>query len=298
MKIFYTDQFVFPLPAGHRFPMRKYSRLRQRVFEAKLEPPENLIVPHAATDEEILRAHAVDYLRCAQQGGLTDKEIRRIGFPWSPAIMERSRRSIGATIEACRAALQDSLAVNLAGGTHHAFRDHGEGYCLLNDSAVAARALQAEGIQRIAIIDCDAHQGNGTASIFAGDESVFTFSIHGAKNFPFHKEHSDLDIALGDETPDEMYLEALAGALPRVIERSRPDLAIYLAGADPYFDDTLGRLALTKAGLAERDRFVLSQCRSSGIPVAITMAGGYAKQIEDTVDIHFETVKLAAAWSR
>jgi acetoin utilization deacetylase AcuC-like enzyme len=295
LKVFYTDQFVLPLPDGHRFPMRKYSMLRERVIEAQLVTIKNMLVPHAAADEEITRAHDVNYLQRVQHGELTDKEIRRIGFPWSREMIERSRRSSGATIEACEAALKDGIAVSLAGGTHHAYRDHGEGYCVFNDSAIAARAVQAtDKVKRVAIIDCDVHQGNGTASILAGDESVFTFSIHGAKNFPFHKEHSDLDIALVDETGDELYLETLANALPHITDQSRPDLAIYLAGADPYFDDTLGRLALTKEGLAQRDQLVLEHCRSKGIPVAITMAGGYAKHIEDTVDVHFQTVKLAA----
>jgi acetoin utilization deacetylase AcuC-like enzyme len=298
MKIFYTDQFVLPLPGGHRFPMSKYSLLRERVFESQTVAPENLIIPHAATDEELGRAHDVDYWGRVQRGELTDKETRRIGFPWSRAMVERSRRSAGATIEACEAALQDGLAVNLAGGTHHAHRDHGEGYCVFNDSPIAARAMQAQGkVKRVAIIDCDVHQGNGTAAILAGDDSVFTFSIHGAKNFPFHKEQSDLDIALVDETGDEQYLETLANVLPQITDRSRPDLAIYLAGADPYFDDTLGRLALTKEGLLERDQLVLEHCRSKGIPVAITMAGGYAKRVEDTIDIHFQTVSLAVKMS-
>ena len=298
MKIFYTDQFVLPLPSGHRFPISKYALLRERVFASNLVPLENLIIPHAATGEELSRAHHVEYWGRVQRGELTAKETRRIGFPWSPEMVERSRRSSGATIEACEAALIDGLAVNLAGGTHHAYRDHGEGYCVFNDSAIAARAMRAmDKVQRVAIIDCDVHQGNGTASILQGDDSMFTFSIHGAKNFPFHKEHSDLDIALDDETGDEAYLEALAKALPIVTDRSRPDLAIYLAGADPYFDDTLGRLALTKEGLLERDRLVLEHCRSNGIPVAITMAGGYAKKVEDTADIHFRTVSLAVNMS-
>jgi acetoin utilization deacetylase AcuC-like enzyme len=297
MRIFYTDHFVLPLPEGHRFPMRKYALLRQRVAEAGLVESAQLIVPHAATDAELLRAHDPEYLRRCQAGELTAQEIRRIGFPWSAAMVERSRRSSGATIEACRAALEDGLAANLAGGTHHAYSDHGEGYCVFNDSAVAARAMQAEGrARRVVIIDCDVHQGNGTAAILAGDETIFTFSIHGAKNFPFHKEQSDLDIALDDGTGDEAYLEALDHGLCQAIELSRADLAIYLAGADPFADDKLGRLALSKRGLAERDHLVFEYCRQAGLPVAITMAGGYARNIEDTVDIHFQTVR-AAGWA-
>jgi acetoin utilization deacetylase AcuC-like enzyme len=297
MRIFYTDHFVLPLPDGHRFPMRKYALLRQRVAESALVAPDQLIVPHAATDAELLRAHDAGYLRRCQAGELTPQEIRRIGFPWSPQMVERSRRSSGATIEACRAALEEGVAANLAGGTHHAYRDHGEGYCVFNDSAVAARAMQAEGrARRVLIVDCDVHQGNGSAAILAGDETIFTFSIHGAKNFPFHKEHSDLDIALDDGAGDEAYLAALDHGLCQAIELSHADLAIYLAGADPFAGDKLGRLALSKRGLAERDRMVLEYCRQAGLPVAITMAGGYARAIEDTVDIHFQTIRTAAEY--
>jgi len=295
MRIFYTDHFVLPLPEGHRFPMRKYALLRQRVAESGIVTPDQLFVPHAATDTELLRAHDAEYLRRCQAGTLTRQEIRRIGFPWSPEMVARSRRSSGATIEACRAALEDGVSANLAGGTHHAYADHGEGYCVFNDSAVAARAMQAEGrAARVVIIDCDVHQGNGTAAILARDDTIFTFSIHGAKNFPFHKERSDLDIALDDGVGDAEYLAALDHGLCQAIELSRADLAIYLAGADPFADDKLGRLALSKRGLAARDQMVFEYCRQAGLPVAITMAGGYARAIEDTVDIHFQTLWGAA----
>ena len=295
MRIFYTDHFVLPLPEGHRFPMRKYALLRQRVAESGIVTPDQLFVPHAATDTELLRAHDPEYLRRCQAGTLTRQEIRRIGFPWSPEMVARSRRSSGATIEACRAALEDGVSANLAGGTHHAYADHGEGYCVFNDSAVAARAMQAEGrAARVVIIDCDVHQGNGTAAILARDDTIFTFSIHGAKNFPFHKERSDLDIALDDGVGDAEYLAALDQGLCQAIELSRADLAIYLAGADPFADDKLGRLALSKRGLAARDQMVFEYSRQAGLPVAITMAGGYARAIEDTVDIHFQTLWGAA----
>jgi acetoin utilization deacetylase AcuC-like enzyme len=209
-------------------------------------------------------------------------------------MIERSRRSAGATIAACRSALAVGCGVNLAGGTHHAHRGHGEGFCVFNDAAVAARAMQAEGLAtRVLIVDLDVHQGDGTAEIFAGDPSVFTFSLHGRNNFPFRKHGSDLDIELDDATEDEAYLATLGVALPRALAQSRPDLAIYLAGADPFHGDRLGKLALTKAGLAARDRFVLSALRCSSIPVAIAMAGGYADNIDDIVDIHFATVALA-----
>lgn len=294
MKVFYTDQFVLPLPAGHRFPMAKYALLRERVFASGLFAPDELCVPDAATDADLLRVHAAEYVRRARDGELTDKELRRIGFPWSPQMVERSRRSSGATIAACRAALTDGLAANLAGGTHHAFPDHGGGYCVFNDAAIAARAMQTEGrVQRVVIIDCDVHQGDGSANIFQHDASVFTFSIHGAKNYPFHKETSDLDVALIDDADDAVYLAALREALPVVLDRAQADLAIYLAGADPFCEDTFGRMKLSKAGLLERDRLVLESCRAIDLPVAITMAGGYAKRVEDTADIHWQTVKLA-----
>jgi acetoin utilization deacetylase AcuC-like enzyme len=299
MKIFKTDQFALPLPEGHRFPVTKYALLRQRVEEAGLVQAAELIAAPAACDEEINQAHTAEYLRRVQHGELTEKELRRIGFPWSPSMVERSRRSSGATIAAARAALSEGIAVNLAGGTHHAFADRGEGYCVFNDSAIAARTMRAEGlVRRVVIIDCDVHQGNGTAKIFENDPSVFTFSIHGAKNFPFHKEISDLDVALIDDADDATYLDALRKALPSVLNRAQADLAIYLAGADPYFDDSFGRMKLTKPGLLERDRFVLESCRAIDLPVAITMAGGYAKHVEDTADIHFQTVRLAAEMMR
>jgi acetoin utilization deacetylase AcuC-like enzyme len=295
LKLFYTDHFVIPLAENHSFPIEKYSQLRERVTETNIVDPKDMCIPHAATLEEILRVHDPDYVRRVINGELTSKEIKRIGFPWSDSLVERARRSCGATIEASRAAVQDGIAVNLAGGTHHAFADRGEGYCLFNDSAIASRAMQEEGlVQRILIIDCDVHQGNGTASIFAGDPTVFTFSIHNGKNFPFQKEKSDLDISLDDGVDDLGYLEVLEKGVIRALELSRAELAIYLAGADPYADDRFGRLSLSKKGLAQRDRMVLGYCRQSDLPVAITMAGGYARRVEDTVDIHFQTVKTAA----
>jgi acetoin utilization deacetylase AcuC-like enzyme len=296
MKVFYTDRYVLPLPPGHRFPMAKYALLRARVEAAGLAGRDGLAEPHAATDAELLRAHDADWVRRVTDGALTPAEAKRIGFPWSPAMVERSRRSAGATLEACRAALADGVGVNLAGGTHHAFRDRGEGFCVFNDAAVAALAMQAEGrARRVLVIDCDVHQGNGTASILAHDPTVFTFSIHGARNFPFTKETSDLDIELSDGTGDEVYLAHLESGLHRALSASQPDLAIYLAGADPYVGDRLGRLALTAAGLAARDRFVFETLRDAGVPVAVAMAGGYAEPVEATVDLHFETVRLARA---
>ena len=294
MKIFYTDHFTLPLPPGHRFPIAKYALLRQRVVQAQLVPLSELRVPPAASDEQLVRVHRPEYVRRVQQGTLTTQEIRRMGFPWSPELAERARRSCGGTLQACQSALVEGLSVNLAGGTHHAFPDHGEGYCVFNDSAIAARAMQAQGnARRILIVDCDVHQGNGTAAIFAGDPSVFTFSIHSAKNFPYRKQPSDLDIELENGAGDAIYLEALERGLRHALASGPADLVIYLAGADPFADDRLGKLALSKAGLAARDRLVLRHCQAAGLPVAITMAGGYARQIQDTVDIHFQTVRIA-----
>lgn len=295
MKLFYADHFVLPLPEGHRFPMEKYSRLRARLMDSGLFGEEDFHVPTAASDTEILRAHDAAYLQRMVRGNLDKEEIRRIGFPWSEAMVERSRRSAGATLAACRAALEEGCAANLAGGTHHAFRDHGEGFCVFNDAAIAALAMRAEGrVERVAIIDCDVHQGNGTASILANRPECFTFSIHGARNYPFDKEASDLDVELPDGTGDDTYLTALQAALGVVFARGRPDLVIYLAGADPYEDDRLGRLKLTKQGLAERDQLVFDKVKKRGLPIALAMAGGYARQIDDTVEIHTNTVCNAA----
>jgi len=293
MKVLHCNDFTYPLPPDHRFPAAKYGLLYGRVT-AELTPPCELCVPAAATDEQLLRVHHPAYLDADRDGSLTPREMRRIGLPWSPELVERSRRSVGGTIEACRNALADGVAVSLSGGTHHAFPDHGAGYCIFNDVAVAVRTMQAEGrARRIVVVDCDVHQGDGTAAIFAGDSSVFTFSIHGAKNFPLHKERSDLDVELPDGTTDADYLNALEVGLERSLALACADLAIYLAGADPYADDTLGRLALSMDGLAARDRLAFDQCRGAGLPVAVVMGGGYAKRIYDTVEIQLATVKIA-----
>lgn len=294
MRLFYTDVFVLPLPAGHRFPMEKYARLRAALLAGGDFAEADFHLPHAASDEELGRAHDPDYIRQVCQGLLSDAAQKAIGFPWSAAMVERSRRSAGATIEACRAALADGVAANLAGGTHHAFRDRGEGFCVFNDAAVAARAMQAEGrAGRVLIVDADVHQGNGTARILRDDPSIFTFSIHGARNYPFDKERSDLDIELPDGCADAAYLLQFEAGLDTAFDLARPDLVIYLAGADPYRDDRLGRLGLSFAGLAERDRRVFARCREQRTPVAVAMAGGYARNIDDTVAIHAATIRLA-----
>ncbi len=293
MQAFYADHFVLPLPVGHRFPMAKYALLRDALVQHL--PAVQLAEATAASDADLARVHTARYIAAVTQGGLSAAEQREIGFPWSPAMAERARRSVGATLQAADAVLNGAGgAANLAGGTHHAYADKGSGFCVFNDAAVAARAMQARrpGL-KVAIVDLDVHQGNGTASIFQGDDSVFTLSLHGDKNFPFRKEASDLDVPLADGCTDSDYLPALHHALEQLDQRFQPDVVIYLAGADPYRDDRLGRLALTFEGLAARDRLVYDACRESRLPVAIAMAGGYARQIDDTVRIHCQTILLA-----
>ena len=294
LKAFYHDSYPIPLPAGHRFPGGKYSQLRQRLMDEHELHGIELLQADAATDNELLLVHTYGYVSRFRKGEMTDKEMRRIGFPWSPELVVRSVRSVGSTIAASRAALTYGIAVNLGGGTHHAYADHGEGFCVFNDVAIAARQMQRDGLaQRILIVDCDVHQGNGTAAIFKDDSSVFTFSIHGLKNFPYHKECSNLDIALPDGVGDTEYLLALNSSLSYALKHANADFIVYLAGADPYTGDTLGRLSLSKAGLEARDRMVLEVCRYSNLPVVITMAGGYGKDINDTVDIHINTIRVA-----
>jgi acetoin utilization deacetylase AcuC-like enzyme len=293
MWIYSSERYVLPLPPGHRFPMPKYAALRQRV--AALAPG-RMREPEPATDVDLCRPHAPDYVADVVSGSLDAAAQRRIGFPWSPAMVARSRHSAGATLAACRSALAHGCGVNLAGGTHHAHRDWGSGFCVFNDAAVAIRALQAERmIERAMVVDLDVHQGDGTAAIFAGDDSTFTLSLHGRRNFPFRKAASDLDVELDDGTGDAAYLSALRAALHVALDRCTPDLAVYLAGADPFVGDRLGRLALSKPGLAQRDRFVLETLAARGVPVAIAMAGGYATDIQDSVDIHAATIGIALA---
>ena len=273
--------------------MQKYRMLREAVARC-LPTVEFAEAPHTS-DGVLALAHHPHYIRDVVTGTLTPQAQKSIGFPWSPEMVERSRRSTGATIAACRAALLDGVAVDLAGGTHHAQSDRGEGFCVFNDAAIAARLMQAERhVARVAIIDLDVHQGNGTAAILARDESVFTLSLHGEHNYPFIKAVSDLDVALPDGTQDDAYLAALKTALATMFDRFSPQLIIYLAGADPHEGDRLGRLKLSLQGLAARDHQVMQAARAHGLPVAIAMAGGYGKNIDDTVAAHLQTVRIAA----
>jgi acetoin utilization deacetylase AcuC-like enzyme len=296
MQAFYSDHFVLPLPAGHRFPMAKYRLLRERV-ESELTGVA-LREPLPASDGELALAHDPHYVARVLRGDLTAQEQRVVGFPWSEALVARARRTTGGTIAACRTAMAEQVAVNLAGGTHHAHADHGQGYCTFNDAAVAARLMQAEAgrrraLLRVAIVDLDVHQGNGTAAILCNDVGVFTLSLHGERNFPFRKEHSTLDVALPDGTTDDAYLAALDVALESVLRAMVPQLVIYLAGADAHEDDRLGKLSLTTAGMRERDQHVLAFARRCDAAIAICMAGGYGRSTETTVDVHFNTVESA-----
>ncbi len=292
MKAFYTDHYVLPLPPGHRFPMEKYSQLRDLV--KNLDGIELVEAP-SISDTQILYAHDPTYLMKIIQGKLSPQEQREIGFPWSTQMVERSRRSAGATLAAAKVALEEGLAANLAGGTHHAYRNRGSGFCVFNDSAIAARALQKEihPKLKVAIVDLDVHQGNGTAAILQNDPSIFTLSIHGEHNFPFQKETSDLDIGLGNGCSDKQYLEALDQALSTMHDQFRPDFIIYLAGADPHEGDRLGKLKITQTGMRLRDEQVFQYGKDYQVPIAFSMAGGYGKEINSTVNIHLQTIQAA-----
>lgn len=293
-----SARYTIPLPERHRFPIEKYALLRERVLADGIVARTHLHEPARVSREALLRAHDAAYVEAFAEGRLSDVATRRLGLPWSQALVERAWRAVGGTLEAAECALSAGVAMNLAGGTHHAFRDRGEGFCVFNDAAVAVTHLLAHGrITRAAIIDLDVHQGNGTHAIFAGDDRVFTFSMHGRRNYPFHRVPGTLDIDLEDGTGDGPYLELLADALPRVLAASDPDLVVYLAGADPHEGDRLGRLSLSLDGLSRRDALVLQSCREVGIPVAVTIAGGYGRDIATTVEIHARTARLAASFT-
>jgi acetoin utilization deacetylase AcuC-like enzyme len=294
MKAFYSDRYVIKLPEGHRFPIIKYALIRHRLESEATLATCDIFEPQPAERDEILLIHSADYFDRLTRGQLDEREIRRLGLPWSEELVLRSRVSVAGTVAAARAALSIGAAVNLGGGTHHAFADHGEGFCVLNDIAIAIAVLRAEGlIRRAAVVDCDVHQGNGTAAIFANDPEVFTLSLHGEKNYPLVKQQSTLDVALADGTEDKEYLRLLDEHLANILDRFRPDILFYQAGVDPFHDDRLGRLALTLDGLRERDLLVFNACRSRALPCVITLGGGYARDVDDTVEAHCNTIRAA-----
>ena len=300
MRLYPCDKYSLPLPEGHRFPVQKYEMLRQRLeLDAATGIPFVFIEPHAANDEELRRVHCPEYLGRVFRGTLTHTEIQRIGFPWSQELVERSLRSTGAAIDAAASALGDGVAASLAGGTHHAGTNWGEGFCVFNDIAVATREIQDRGlVHRVLIVDCDVHQGNGTAEIFAHDDTVFTLSLHGEKNFPLRKYPSSLDVPLADGTADDSYIAALQKALKVSLLNFRPDIIFYIAGADPYEGDRLGRLGVSQEGLLLRDRLVFTTALTNCVPVAIVCGGGYCNDLSMIAEIHAATMREAASFEQ
>jgi acetoin utilization deacetylase AcuC-like enzyme len=291
MRVAYSERYYADIGEGHVFPIRKFELVRERLLAEGTLEVSQVSEPQAARVEDVLLVHTEDYVTRLRAGSLTAREIRRLGLPWSKALVRRSFLAAGGTLLAARWAMEAGVGSNLAGGTHHAFADHGEGFCVLNDVAIAIRVLKRDGlIGRAGVVDCDVHQGNATAQIFAEDESVFTFSMHGAKNYPLFKTRSTLDVELADGTGDESYMETLATNLPRVFEHG-PEIIFYLGGADPYEGDKLGRLSLSIGGLRARDELVLRECKRRGVPVVTVMSGGYAANIVDTVEIHCNTLR-------
>jgi acetoin utilization deacetylase AcuC-like enzyme len=294
MQAFHSNQYVIALPDNHKFPIIKYAKIRQRLVGEGTLVEAEISEPALATREEILLVHTADYHDRFVAGELTEREVRRLGLPWSEALVRRSRFSVAGTMAAAHQALKDGASANLGGGTHHAFANHGEGFCVFNDIAVAINLLRAEGkIYRAAVIDCDVHQGNGTAAIFAEEPEVFTLSLHGEKNYPLIKQQSTIDVALADNTADEEYLHLLEQNLAPVFEKFRPDIIFYQAGVDPLREDRLGRLSLTHEGLRRRDEMVFQACRSRSLPCVLTLGGGYGKNVEDTIAAHCNTIRTA-----
>ena len=296
--IAFDPVYAHPLPAGHRFPMLKYELIPDQLLYERVITPANLYPPELCSDETILLTHGSEYLKKLKDQTLSAREQRHIGFPQSPELTRRELLITQGTINCSLHALQHGMALNVAGGTHHAFADHGEGFCLLNDFAVAANYLLREKLAgKILIIDLDVHQGNGTAKIFSDQPAVFTFSMHGRHNYPFHKEESDLDIPLEDRTDTLTYLQLLKRHLPQIIERFRPDFAFYLAGVDILDTDKFGKLNVTMDGCRERDNFVFSTLKKHGIPCTVAMGGGYSPDIRDILNAHCNTFKEAISFS-
>lgn len=292
MKVFYSDHYEVPLPDGHKFPMEKYRLVREQLLSENILESSELFEPELPARETILLAHSAEYFDAFGSGTIDPKIIRRIGLPWSRELFLRSLASVGGAIGAARSALDTGIGGNLAGGTHHAFRDHGEGFCVFNDFAVVIlNHIKCGLIHRAAIVDLDVHQGNGNSAILGANPDVFIFSMHGAKNYPFTKVASTVDVPLADNTNDEEYLTLLKKNLPAIFE-FRPDIILYQAGVDPLKEDSLGRLALTKDGLMERDRCVLSECKSRGIPVSLGLGGGYSKPVTHSVDAYCGTYRV------
>lgn len=287
MRVSYTKEYFVPLPPRHPFPMAKFPELHHHLLGDELITAERVIPPRPADWSDLLLVHTPGYLARLAEGRLSPRAERRMGLPWSRRLVRRSRLAVQGTINAAFMALEDSIAANLAGGTHHAFPDHGEGFCVLNDVAVAIRVLErSRWIRRALVIDLDVHQGNGTAAIFADDDAAFTFSMHGACNYPYEKPPSSLDVGLSDGTGDEEYLDALATYLPQALDRAKPDLVFYLAGIDVMAGDRFGRLALTREGLHRRDGFVIDAVRRAGFPLALLLSGGYAQTPTLTAELH------------
>ncbi len=294
MQAFHSNQYVIELPDDHKFPIIKYAKIRQRLVNEGTLAEKNISEPALASRDEILLVHTADYHDRFVEGQLTAREIRRLGLPWSQSLVRRSRFSVAGTMAAARIALKEGASANLGGGTHHAFADHGEGFCVFNDIAIAINLLRTEGaIHRAAVIDCDVHQGNGTAAIFADEPEVFTLSLHGEKNYPLIKQQSTIDVAFADGTQDDEYLYLLEENLAPVLERFRPDIVFYQAGVDPLHKDRLGRLALTAEGLIRRDAMVFKACQARSLPCVITLGGGYANHVDDTVEAHCNTIRTA-----
>jgi acetoin utilization deacetylase AcuC-like enzyme len=296
MRVHFHDDYEVALPPGHAFPMAKFRLLRDTLLREGLVRPDEVVAPDEAPWELLALAHGDGYLAALREGTLDAGAVRRLGLPWSPALVRRSRLATHGTVRAAEAALADGIAANLAGGTHHACRDHGEGYCVINDVVVAVRDLRRRGrLRRVLVVDLDVHHGNGTAELLAGDPDSFTFSMHGERNFPLRKPPSSLDVGLPDGTGDAAYLAALDASLPRCFDAARPELVLYLAGVDVVAGDRFGRLALTREGLVARERAVLLACRARGVPVALLLSGGYAATPALTADLHAEVHRQARA---
>ncbi|HJP91971.1 MAG TPA: histone deacetylase [Pyrinomonadaceae bacterium] len=291
MQVFYTSRYYADIGDGHVFPIRKFELVRDKLLTEGTLLPHELVEPSPATLEDVLLVHTEDYVSRLCSGKLTPKELRRLGLPWSESLVRRSFYAAGGTLAATQVALKEGYGSNLAGGTHHSFADRGEGFCVLNDVAIAIQAIRSRNLlRRTAIVDCDVHQGNGTATIFADDEETFTFSMHAANNYPLFKARSTLDLELADGTCDNEYLETLAKHLPAVFAH-KPEVVFYLAGADPYAGDKLGRLAVSIEGLRRRDAHLLNECYEREIPIVTVMSGGYGKDINDTIEIHCNTIR-------